>query len=58
MIHRDRQRERAALMRVMFEVGGSVGEEFGCEGWVDGGMGVDVPDVEGERGRESGKCVI
>lgn len=45
-------------MRVIFEVGGSVGEEFGCEGWVDGGMGVDVPDVEGERGRESGKCVI
>lgn len=62
VIQRERQRERAALMSPMLEVGGMVVEELlGVWGWagVGGGKGVDAPDVLGERGRrESGKCVI
>lgn len=65
VIQRERQRERAALRSVMLDVGGVGWEVVGVlDIWVWAcdelgvGRGVEVPDVLGERGRESGKCVI
>jgi hypothetical protein len=48
VVHKERQRDSAALMRVWFESE----EEVGCP------AGVEVPEALGERGMDDEKSVI
>ena len=48
MVHKERQRDSAALMRVRFESD----DEVGCP------AGVEVPEALGERGMDDEKSVI